>query len=227
MKSKMLTRLIAMTFFAALAITVRLTAQDNRDHRHKHHHYKLIDMGTFGGPNSSFPSLNRRGVVVGWSATSILKLPQSDPNICGGIDHVGSFITVAFQWQNGTLTDLGALPGGSNCSMPFSLNAKGQSVGESENGEFDPLTGFNQSRAVLWKDGEIKDLGSFGGNQNTAFYVNNRGQIVGGSQNAIPDPFSCWGPSSTQCRAFLWQDGEMQDLGTLGTGNDADAGFIN
>jgi hypothetical protein len=218
MKSGTLILVTAVTLFAALAIPVRLAAQDSQDHKHKHHHYKLIDMGTFGGPNSSFPSLNRRGVVVGWSATSILKLPQSDPNICGGIDDVGSFITVAFQWQNGTLTDLGALPGGSNCSMPFSLNAKGRSVGESENGEFDPLTGFNQSRAVLWEDGEIKDLGSFGGNQNTAFYVNNRGQIVGGSQNAIPDPFSCWGPSSTQCRAFLWQDGEMQDLGTLGTG---------
>src|SRR5260370_40195412 len=111
--------------------------------------------------------------------------------------------------------------------MPFGVNVNSEIVGESENGEFDPLTGFNQSRAVLWKDGEIEDLGSFGGNQNTAFYINSRGQIVGGSQNTIPDPFSCWGPSSTQCRAFLWQDGEMQDLGTLGTGNDADAGFIN
>jgi uncharacterized membrane protein len=53
----------------------------------------------------------------------------------------------------------------------------GKSVGFSENGKVDPLTGFNQSRAVHWKDGEIEDLGSFGGNQNEAISINNRGQI--------------------------------------------------
>src|SRR5262249_2901938 len=43
--------------------------------------------------------------------------------------------------------------------------------------------------------------------------------------NSIPDPFS--GPVGTQIRAFLWQDGQMQDLGTLGDGNDALAQFVN
>ena len=123
---------------------------------------------------------------------------------------------------------MGALPGENNCSTAVWLNDTGDVVGTSENGQIDPLTGFNQSRAVRWKDGEITDLGRFGGNQNTALGINNRGQIVGESLNAIPDPFPCFGfTSSTQCRAFLWQDGVMTDLGTLGTGTDAAAGYIN
>jgi probable HAF family extracellular repeat protein len=236
MKSKFRMLLAAITFFAglallfaALALPLRLAAQDKQDHNRRHHHYQLIGMGTFGGPNSSYPSLNRHGVVAGWSATSKPKLPHSHPLICGGLDGVGSFITVTFQWQNGTLTDLGALPGDSNCSEPLSLNAHGEIVGVSENGEFDPLTGVNQARAVRWKEGEIEDLGSFGGNQNAALFINSRGQIVGESQNTITDPYSFFSfgsPNSTQTRAFLWQEGHMEDLGTLG-GPDALALLAN
>jgi hypothetical protein len=123
MKSKTLA-FTAITLFAALAIPLRLVAQGNRDHHHNHHHYKLIDMGTFGGPNSSINwpikggSLNRRGVTVGWSATPAPTTPTSNHLICGGLDGEVPFITLAFRWQNGTLTDLGALPGANNCSEP-------------------------------------------------------------------------------------------------------------
>jgi len=237
MKSRILTCITAMTLFAALAIPVRSAAQDNENDNHqKHRHYKLIDMGTFGGPVSAVtsggqPLINNRGVTVGWSATSTPTTPTSNPFICGGIDHFVPFITQAFEW-NGAVTDLGALPGTANCSFPFAVNTQGQTVGASENGVVDPQTGVNELRAVLWEDGEMTDLGSFGGNQNVAQDINARGQIVGYSLNTIPDPFSLFdffffgSTNGTQARAFLLQRGQMQDLGTLG-GPDALALLIN
>jgi probable HAF family extracellular repeat protein len=129
------------------------------------------------------------------------------------------------------VTDLGALPGADSCSGAAGINANGEVVGGSENGEIDPLTGINQSRPVRWKDGHIYDLGSFGGNQGAAISINNRGLIVGGSLNTTPDPFSIFdllsgSTNGTQTRAFLWQDGMMRDLGTLG-GPDAVAILVN
>ena len=68
--------------------------------------------------------------------------------------------------------------------------------------------------AVLWKDSQIVDLGTLeGGYESVAFTVNSRGQVAGVSQNLVPDPFD---PFGTQQRTFLWENGVMQDLGTLG-----------
>src|SRR5215475_9031379 len=211
--------------FLALAIPLPLAAQAQTTH---FRHYKVIDMGTFGGTLSlmNFPgdsnnkAVNMRGVTVGASATSTPKLATSSPFICGGDDGFGFFITHAFRWQKGTVTDLGALPPLElDCSNAYQVNASGEIVGFSENGQVDPLAGFNQSRAVRWKDGEIEDLGSFGGNQNEAISINNRGQIVGLSQNTISSScvgFNFFPLGTTQLRAFLWEKGSMQDLGTLG-----------
>jgi hypothetical protein len=52
MRSGFCTRIFAMTLLAVLAIAIQLAAQDKQDHHHKHHRYKLIDIGTFGGPES-------------------------------------------------------------------------------------------------------------------------------------------------------------------------------
>ena len=197
----------------------------------RHHHYKLIDMGTFGGPASSinFPffagTLDNRGMTVGWSATPVPTLPTSSFLICGGIDGVVPFITHAFQW-NGTVKDLGTFaPSETNCSEPFFMNSKGEVVGASETADIDPqFFDLQQIHGVLWKDGQMIDLGSLGGHQVAAFGINDRGQIIGNSTNTIPDPFCFFG--TVQNRMFLWEQGQMRDIGTLG-GNCAGPGAIN
>ena len=243
MKSRFLMLLTTITVFALLALPLQFAAQDKPDHR-GHYHYQLIDMGTFGGAVSAInfagdignAAVNAHGVTVGFSETSTPRLPTSNHLICGGDDGFGSFITHAFRWQDGTVTDLGALPPAeTDCSNAYRISASGEIIGFSENGRIDPLTGFNQSRAVRWRDAQIEDLGSFGGNQNEGLAINNHGQIVGFSLNTVPDPYSLFdfllsfpnATNGTQTRAFLWQQGKMEDLGTLGTGNDAAAFMIN
>ena len=223
-------------FFVALTAAPGLAAQAPATL----HHYKLIDVGTFGGSLSAINmagdvggrAVNLRGATVGFSATATPKLLTSDPLMCGGDDGFGSFITHAFRLQDDAVADLQALPPAeTNCSNAYRINGSGEIVGSSETGAVDPLTGIKQTRAVHWKDGQIEKLGSFGGNQNGGLAINDVGQIVGFSLNSTPDPFSLFdsilnAPNATQTRAVLWQHGQMRDLGTLGA-NDAGAFTIN
>ena len=211
-------------------LAVLLVAQDNQDPKHKHHHYKLVDIGTFGGPLSYLTTdsqvLTNYGSLVGWADTAT---PESNRFCYSPGD---GFASHGFQWHDSKLIDLGTLPGGSSSQAVWITNER--IVGNSENGEIDPLLpGFPEGRGVLWQDGQIIDLGTFGGNESMASAVNSRGQVVGSALNTTADPFSlidllfCGSSNGTQARAFLWQDGEKRDLGTLGTGNDALAFFVN
>jgi len=235
MKSGKWTSLIPLTLLAALAISHSVSAQDTsiQTNKPKHHTYKLIDLGTLGGPSStpaspSSVTVNSGGIGIALADSSI---PDPYAPYCLGQD---CFVAHAAEWHNGHLTDLGALPG-VNTSFPFGINDPGEIIGISENGLIDPLTGSPEIAAVYWKNGEIIDLGTFGGNASYANSINNEGQIVGMALNAIPDSYSSGigspvfvsaFPVATQFRAFLWTRGVMHDLGTLG-GNDAQAFFVN
>jgi probable HAF family extracellular repeat protein len=230
---------ITFTLLAALAISHRMAAQENamQNQKTKHHTYRLIDVGTLGGPQSSFAvpasvTVNSGGIGTAIADTSI---PDPYSPICL---FISCFVAHAAEWHNGTLTDLGALPG-VNSSFPFWINDLGGIVGISENGLIDPLTGSPEVVAVYWNHGKIIDLGTFGGNASYANSINNEGDIVGMALNTVPDSYSSGiglglgnpglspaFPVATQFRAFLWQHGVMHDLGTLG-GNDADALFVN
>src|SRR5260370_13656716 len=133
-------------------------------------------------------------------------------------------------WRNGVVTDLGSLPGvnGSGASW---ISADGRFIaGSSDNGLTDPLLGVPETRAVFWQNGQIRNLGTLeGGNESFAATANSRGQLTGISTNLIPDPFSMFCfivCAPTHMRAFLWQNGAMEDLGTLG-GPDAGPDLIN
>ena len=215
----------AATLLAALAITLQLSAQDNPNHKPRHQRYKLYDLGTFGGPNSygsqDAISLTRAGAI----GTADTPVPDPfAPNCFNG----DCFVKHAVVGRRGLVTDLGALPGnnGNNSSYAFTVNNGGLVAGISENGSIDPDTGYPEVNAVVWNDGNILNLGTFGGTQSAAEDMNDRGQVVGVATNATPDPFSFGGdpfPATTQSRAFLWEHGVLRDLGTLG-GPDALAG---
>src|SRR5215472_870202 len=140
MRSQTSTRVIAMTIFSALAISAPLAAQEQGDgpqHKKEHHSYKLIDVGTFGGPASFVnpvvnggPTLSRPGTVVGTSATVIPSNPATNGFFCSGGDGNLPFVFHAFKLEYGNVTDLGALPPAeNNCSDALGVNTHGEIAG--------------------------------------------------------------------------------------------------
>ena len=203
-----------------------------------HHHYKLVDLGTLGGPQSygdhghGAANINSRGVAAGVADTAALdpSYPSFNPLITafGANPHVFH----AFVSNGGPRVDLGALPGANSSSASF-ITDNGLVAGQSLNGTTDPITGWPEESAVVWSNGQIINLGS-GGGESAAGGVNSRGQVAGFITNNIPDPFSIiyyvigGGVSNgTQTRGFIWdQKNGRQDLGTLG-GSDTFATLIN
>lgn len=121
------------------------------------------------------------------------------------------------------VTNLSAL--GGTISRGNSINNRGWVSGYSN------LPGNQARHAALWRDGSITDLGTLGGpNSSVAWPVkNNSGTLVGISQTATPDPLgenwscSAFFPAATAtgytCLGFVWRDGAMQALPTLGGNN--------
>jgi len=115
-----------------------------------------------------------------------------------------------------TITDLGTLEGG-NFSQPFSINRYGLVSGSSN------LPNGNQ-HATLWLEKLKIDIGSpgLGGPNSIAFGDNDGFLSAGEAETSTPDPngedFCGFGTHLT-CLPFLWQDGEMVQLPTLGGNN--------
>jgi probable HAF family extracellular repeat protein len=218
---------IAAVCTAAL-IPIYLEAQEQptKQNTSKRHSYRPVIMETFGGPNSYFTfifrSLNSHGVATGTADTPV----AINPPFC----LVDCFLTHAFQWKDGDFIDLGALPA-VGASFPSDINSRGVVVGLSLNGGTDSTLGLPFFDAVVWKDGQIIDLETFGGPLSYAAAINDHDEVVGFALNSTPDSFDlgdfCQNfPMPTQMRAFIWHDGALQDLGTLG-GTDSCALFVN
>jgi probable HAF family extracellular repeat protein len=195
--------------------------------------YAIVDLGTFGGPNSfqNYPgrSLSNDGTAIGEADTT-----AADPN--APVCFADCTVSPAFEYQHGKLTDLGALPG-PNSSCATWINDTGTVAGVSEYG-VDHSASWPLEKAVVWRNGKLTDLGTLGGNQSDAGAVNDRGQVAGAALNSVPDPIpnsagvlatnncALTPINTTEVRAFVWQHGVMHDLGTLG-GPDAMASWIN
>jgi probable HAF family extracellular repeat protein len=223
MKSPIIVCIAVMALVLAPAAPVALASQPTTVNYPR---FKLIDIGTFGGPNSivngpQTRDLSNNGVYGGEADTAIpYTLSPNCPN------NGDCFVQHAQAWRNGVISDLGTLPGKNLSSGVTWVGSNGVMVGVSENGLLDPL-GYVQDRAVVWsRDGKITNLGTMeGGDWSFAQGINGQGLIVGAALNTIPDPFSLAG-LPYQNRTFVYQHGVMQDIGTLG-GPDAQMFGIN
>jgi len=221
MKSGFATYLLPISLMAALAVPAGIAAQDDGP---RPQHYQVIDLGTLGGPHSygsvngqGFALLNNSGIVASYSDLGSIQL-----NADLGCYVPDCFEAHATEWKDGAATDLGALPAPpdfSALSAAGSINASGWATGQSQASIIDPILGVPEFRGVLWKDGQLINLGTLeAGTESLGIYVNDAGQVIGFSTVSTDqnDPLGFIGfPTHT----FIWQNGEKLDIGTLG-GND-------
>jgi len=163
--------------------------------------YNVTDLGLFpGGAVSQVQAINATGWVAGYArfanfnahgflwkqSTGLVDLgsfpPASNFSVAQGInsfgdvvgysDHSDSLNQRAVLWSQGTLHDLGTLPGGTT-SLANAINDLGQITGYS-NG-----SGISV-HAVLWsKENGIHDLGALSGGYSQGVAINIQGEVSG------------------------------------------------
>jgi probable HAF family extracellular repeat protein len=134
-----------------------------------------------------------------------------------------------------SVINLGTL-GGTESNGFGGVNNRGWVTGDAN------LAGDQNEHAVLWRDGVITDLGTLGGPNSSVPMVvkDDRGFVVGVAQIAMVDPLNeLWGTTfvctpSMSCqgwqnllRGFLWENGVMTALPTLGGNNSGALGVNN
>ncbi|GAC1681985.1 MAG: hypothetical protein PVS2B2_20950 [Candidatus Acidiferrum sp.] len=171
--------------------------------------YTITDLGTLGGTFSQGDYVNANRAVSGFSSLA------------------GDSVLHAFLWENGVLTDLGSGFHGPN-SASIITNASEVSTGNAQYSST-VATGVETlfcnspfvCHAATWtRGGVLTDLGTLGGPASTGLFINNSGQVVGVSETQTIDPFGFGGAGTgggfPAIRGFVFQNGKMTELGTLG-----------
>ena len=115
-------------------VPIRLAAQTgaNDAQSREHPRYRVIDTGSFGGPNSHMSLgsqiLNNNGTFTGFADTSV-----PDPYAPDGCWDGDCLVAHASRWKDGKLTDLGVLDAGPNSETNW-ISANGLIAGDSQNG---------------------------------------------------------------------------------------------
>lgn len=176
----------ALVGAAAIAFAVLATGSAAADQSE----YVMRDLGTFGGTASLTYGINDTGQVVilrGAGASMAAQIASSRSLV----------------WENGRVRWLGTLAG--KATIGSAINERGQVAGVSR------VRGV--THAFLWQNGRMRDLGAIGGEltEDRALALNDKGEVVG--TRVLRDGVASQGGTP---RAFLWRNGKMLDLGTLG-----------
>ena len=186
----------------------------------------LIDLT--GKNGSTAWAVNNLGQVVGdasskgfvWQNGKLTYLPIlktgaaayalaiNDGGLIGGYAYTGlsSDDYRPVYWSGGKIYTLPVQDEASHKGMVYGSNNNGDLVGWNTT----PTSAGYQTRATLWRNGRVFDLGTLGGSASYARDINNLGQAVGRSKGA-----------DGSLRAFVWSDAngdglfEMQDLNAL------------
>jgi probable HAF family extracellular repeat protein len=162
----------------------------------------ITALPTLGGTDGQASAINNRGQVVGVAQTS-----ETDPNC-------QLPVLKPAVWERGQVH---ALP-----TAPFLDGFVGGGPGPAGNNDKGQVVGLafacnsSASRALLWENNDVIDMGTIGGMVLSPVSINNRGQATGTYTTALGIN-----------RAFLWHDGVATDLGTLPGGSSASGNIIN
>lgn len=146
----------------------------------------FLDLGVMDGPHSSAYGITESGLVLGWT---------------------GKGWGQGFLWNDGAVTFLGPVPGGSS-SEPRAVSEHGAVVGAGLVPSPSPAYPLGVLAAFAWKRGSFTMLGTLPGyDMSQAKGVNSLGQVVGRSYGL--------NGNTNISRAFIWQNDSMTDLNDL------------
>ena len=167
---------------------------------------RMSALSTLGGVNGYAAGTNLLGQIVGWAETPVHDPTCTPPQVLQFEPVVWSNNRYGRGYQIEQLPTFNGDPDGAATA----INDLGQVVGIT--GTCDQAVGrFTAAHAVLWQNGKVINLGSFGGiSWNTPTDINDRGEVVGFAN--LPGDTS----GQLQPQAFLWTPGGgLKDLGTL------------
>ena len=141
---------------------------------------------------------------------------------------VGSTLTQAILWRNGVITDI--TPGGGPQTIAqgaaHGINDLDQVVGRVTICDLDEVGNCRNGRTRAFIFNSVTQtqtvLGTLGGRDSWAWGINNAGQVSGWSHVAGATP----GTSGDE-HAFIFQNGEFEDIGGKTTGGNSNASGIN